>query len=98
MVSGVGENKFNKYGERFIALISVFLSENPNAVFSASAEADEEPIIRENKNNAGASWTEEEDNGLIGEFQSGMKISEIAKAHSRTNGPIRSRLKKYAYI
>ena len=39
-----------------------------------------------------------EDNGLIGEFQSGMKISEIAKAHSRTNGAIRSRLKKYAYI
>lgn len=98
MVSGVGENKFNKYGERFIALIAVFLSENPNAVFSSSSEADEEPIIREYENNAGASWTEEEDNSLIGEFQSGMEISEIAKAHGRTNGAIRSRLKKYAYI
>ena len=44
---------------------------------------------------AGASWTEEEDRQLDDEYGSGMKISEIAKAHDRTNGAIRARLKKH---
>lgn len=97
-VSGVAENKFNKYGERFIAAITTFISENPDAVISAPSEADEEPIFQGHKNHAGASWTEEEDNSLLKEFQSGMKIAEIAKAHGRTNGAIRSRLKKHELI
>lgn len=44
---------------------------------------------------AGASWTDEEDKRLDEEYNSGMKISEIAKAHDRTNGAIRARLKKH---
>ena len=44
---------------------------------------------------AGASWTEEEDWQLDDEYGSGMKISEIATAHDRTNGAIRARLKKH---
>lgn len=47
---------------------------------------------------AGASWTEEEDKQLDDEYGSGMKISEIAKVHDRTNGAIRSRLKKHGLI
>ena len=47
---------------------------------------------------AGASWTEEEDSQLDEEYNSGMKISEIAKAHDRTNGAIRARLKKHGLI
>ena len=43
----------------------------------------------------GASWTEEEDRQLDDEYGSGMKISEIATAHDRTNGAIRARLKKH---
>ncbi|MBQ9064850.1 MAG: DNA helicase RecQ [Blautia sp.] len=43
---------------------------------------------------AGASWTEEEDRQLEEEYRSGMKISEIAKAHSRTSGAIRARLSR----
>ncbi len=97
-VSGVAENKYNKYGERFIAAITTFISENPNAVISTPSEEDAEPIIRDNKRNAGASWTEEEDNSLIEEFEAGMKLSEIAKLHGRTNGAIRSRLKKHEII
>lgn len=43
-VSGVGENKFNKYGERFLAEIASFLSENPDAVTSTPVD-DEEPAV-----------------------------------------------------
>lgn len=47
---------------------------------------------------AGASWTEEEDTRLEEEYNSCLKISEIAKAHDRTNGAIRARLKKHGLI
>lgn len=39
-VSGVGENKFDKYGERFLAAIEAFLSENPGAVTSTPVDGD----------------------------------------------------------
>ena len=39
---------------------------------------------------AGASWSEEEDKQLDEEFNSGMKISEMARIHNRTNGAIRA--------
>ncbi|MCM1143681.1 MAG: hypothetical protein NC318_08070 [Blautia sp.] len=47
---------------------------------------------------AGASWTKEEEQQLNEEYSSGMKISEIAKLHERTNGAIRARLKKHGLI
>lgn len=47
---------------------------------------------------AGASWTEKEDTQLDEEYNSGMNISEMAKAHDRTNGAIRARLKKHGLI
>lgn len=47
---------------------------------------------------AGASWSEEEDKQLDEEFNSGMKISEMAKIHDRTNGAIRARLRKHGLI
>jgi ATP-dependent DNA helicase RecQ len=47
---------------------------------------------------AGASWSEEEDKQLDEEFNSGMKISEIAKIHDRTNGAIRARLRKHGLM
>ncbi len=46
----------------------------------------------------GASWTEQENAQLDDEDNSGMKISGIAKAHDRTNGTIRARLKKHGLI
>jgi len=36
-VSGVGENKFKKYGQRFIEAIAEFISENPDAVTTIAA-------------------------------------------------------------
>ena len=47
---------------------------------------------------AGAPWSEEEDKQLDEEFKGGMKISEIAKIHDRTNGAIRARLRKHGLI
>ncbi len=38
MVSGVGENKFLKYGQRFLDEIEDFLAENSNAVLSAEVD------------------------------------------------------------
>lgn len=40
MVSGVGENKFRKYGERFLAEITEFLAENSGAATSGLTEDD----------------------------------------------------------
>ena len=48
-----------------------------------------------NQKNTGLRWTEEEDARLIAEFKAGMKLSEIAKAHGRTNGAVISRLQRY---
>ena len=156
-VSGVGEAKYAKYGERFIKAIAEFLNKNPGII--TSIESDEydfgnthpenhnvkykrisrfEGVDIENEsqekyagksknildpyedafnsNNgisfdraeynrrmnrpdgAGAPWSEEEDKQLDEEFDSGMKISEIAKLHDRTNGAIRSRMRKHGLI
>ena len=38
MVSGVGANKYSKYGERFLTEITLFMRENPSAVLSTPAE------------------------------------------------------------
>lgn len=38
MVSGVGENKFRKYGQRFLDAVAGFLSEHSDAVLSTGAE------------------------------------------------------------
>ncbi|MCI9141094.1 MAG: DNA helicase RecQ [Lachnospiraceae bacterium] len=47
---------------------------------------------------AGAAWSEEEDARLDQEYESGMKIPEIARRHSRTSGGIRARLKRHGLI
>ena len=41
-VSGVGENKLHKYGQRFMDEIAAFLAENPGAVVSMAEEEDSE--------------------------------------------------------
>lgn len=113
-VSGVGEAKYDKYGSRFIDAVTEFLNENPDSVTGIiDMEADEKgsddvkktsfdrvAYNRKKKrpDGAGASWTEEEDKRLDEEYSSGMKISEIAKVHDRTNGAIRARLKKHGLI
>ena len=95
-VSGVGENKFHKYGQRFMDEIMAFSADDPDAVLSI--EQEEQAEAKEKENNAGQAWSEEEDKSLAEEFEAGMKISEIARGHGRTYGAIRARLKKQGMI
>lgn len=103
-VNGVGENKFSKYGQRFLDEIKLFQDENPNVVISASnGEEDVTDSFKHMRQNnrpfsAGSPWNHEEDEKLISEFKSNMKISEIARLHQRTSGAIRSRLKKHGLL
>jgi len=53
---------------------------------------------REQIGNQGKLWSREEDNTLSERFNKGAKISEIAKAHERTYGAIKSRLIKLKLI
>ena len=108
-VSGVGEVKHDKYGDRFIEAIATFLEDNPGSI----TRIEENGVVSEERisfdraaynrkmkrpDGAGALWTVEEDKQLDEEYHSGIKISEIAKAHERTYGAIRARLKKHGLI
>lgn len=96
-VSGVGENKFQKYGQRFLEAITAFTEEEPDAVLWI-ASGEDAPKPKEKKANAGQAWSDDEDRRLAQEFEAGMKIAEIARGHERTNGAIRARLKKHGLI
>ena len=43
-------------------------------------------------NNTGKRWTKTEDNELLSKFDSGIPLNELANAHQRTVGAIKSRL------
>lgn len=46
-VSGVGENKFNKYGQRFLDEIAEFLAAHPSSVISSKTDDGTEPFEEE---------------------------------------------------
>ena len=48
--------------------------------------------------NARSAWTQDEDARLVSEFKAGMKMSQIAVKHGRTNGAIRARLQKHGLV
>ena len=90
--------------------IVAFIDNNPGIVTSISDDesidsSKEKSLDRVSYNRkmkrpdgAGAAWTEDEDKRLFEEYNSGMKISEMAKVHDRTNGAIRARLRKNGLI
>lgn len=104
-VSGVGENKFRKYGQRFMDVVTEFIGANPNSVVSVQLEGENAEVSGDGsedhggkkQTNVGMRWTDEEDERLIAEFRSGMKVAEIAKAHGRTKGAVRSRLQRHGF-
>lgn len=55
-------------------------------------------VKRQQKVNAGAKWSKEEDDKLDKEFSSGMSIAEIAKKHERSYVAIKARLIKHGLI
>jgi hypothetical protein len=48
--------------------------------------------------NAGRAWSEEEDEALLANFDSGIPVEEIAQRHARTRGAITSRLVRHGRI
>lgn len=74
-VSGVGENKYDKYGERFVARIAAFLSENPNAVLCVQSEEDE-PVTVVKRGRKGEFYLNREDAGRF-EYSEYYYISDI---------------------
>jgi hypothetical protein len=48
--------------------------------------------------NAGKPWTEEEDNQLINNYDTGKSFKEISEKHKRTESAIKSRLLKLGKI
>lgn len=61
-------------------------------------EAYRDSLVSQGVVQAYAAWTEEEEERLKEEYQSGMKIKEISEVHHRSEGGIRSRLKKMGMI
>lgn len=105
-VNGVGENKYEKYGQLFLEEIKGFEEEHPGVVISERGDEEEQEehkdaVPQKDKKvlgSAGAAWSDEEDELLVREYQGGMKISEMAKSHQRTSGAIRARLKKQGLV
>ena len=62
------------------------------ALYAVLKHLDEKPTKMGQHENAGKPWTNIEDKHLKDEFESGTKISEIAKEHGRTYLAIESRL------
>jgi hypothetical protein len=54
--------------------------------------------IKGHRLNEGARWTNEEDEQVKNEFQNNIPVAEIAKAHQRSYGAIRSRLIRHGLI
>lgn len=48
--------------------------------------------------NAGISWSVEEENQLVAAFDAGTEIKELAETHKRTEGAIKSRLVRLGKI
>jgi ATP-dependent DNA helicase RecQ len=93
MVSGVTEIKLEKYGNKFIKVISEF----ENSILDNSKDGKKYNVaqIRENGlKSAYEPWTEKELAKLNFEFELGMSIEKIAKNHGRTKGAIKSQLRK----
>ena len=62
------------------------------ALYTVLDYLDVDKLRKQLPQNAGKPWTESEDNKLHDEFNSMMKIADIAKKHGRTYKAIESRL------
>jgi ATP-dependent DNA helicase RecQ len=110
-VSGVGEVKYSKYGDRFLALILKFVGEHPETEHTGSSSnsvsnrsASDSSVLGHKKKaqlkhgSAYKAWSEEEDDRLREEFRDSISTKKISEIHGRTSGAIRARLIKLGLI
>lgn len=69
-------------------------AEVTRALFHALEALKEQGPKKENPVRQGEPWTKEEDEQLSEGFKNEVKVADLAKAHQRSSGAIRSRLKK----
>ena len=69
-----------------------------SAVDLMSREVEREKRRERLPANFGKPWTQAEDESLIGEFDGGMVMIDIARRHARTQSSIRLRLEKLGKI
>jgi len=82
---------------------SIYQSSQVTRALFVAVNAIEARIKNENRRgslpeNSGKPWSDNEDSTLIEEFESGKKITEIARIHCRTTEAIRSRLLKFGKV
>ena len=65
---------------------------------TAAAFANRMEEIKSKFPNAWSAWSHEEDQKLIIEFNSGLKVRKLCESHGRTRGGIKSRLRKLELI
>jgi ATP-dependent DNA helicase RecQ len=106
-VDGMGLFKANKYGDQILQVIRLYSphkdrkntsgktkSVNPSPSGKGGFTAYKDKVIASGSTEAYQPWTKEEDQQLIREYESGISIKELSDIHKRTQGAIRSRLKK----
>ena len=108
-VDGMGVFKANRYGDQILQVIRRYAPEpdpkktmsgvmaqkdSRNADSPGSFQACKDRAIAKGNTEAYQAWSEKEDRQLIREQEAGKTIQEMSEIHGRTQGAIRSRLKK----
>jgi len=82
---------------------SAFNSSQVVRALFVAAKALDKAVKREQRDNslpdnAGKSWSDEEDKELLSAFDTGISAKELATKHGRTQGAITSRLARFGRI
>lgn len=112
-VDGMGLFKANKYGDQILQVIQRYAPADDSKQSKGSGkkkvsgnkqehagafQAYKDGVIAKGSTEAYQPWTKEEDKQLIREQKDRKSIKEMSEIHKRTQGAIRSRLKKLELI
>jgi len=111
-VDGMGLFKANRYGDQILQLIRLIAPppkeekkkpekikpENRPSGERGAFAAYKDKVIAKGSTEAYQPWTKEEDQRLTREFEEGKTVKELSEIHKRTQGAIRSRLKKLELV
>ena len=108
-VDGMGVFKANRYGDQILSVIRRYApepepkktkntgktaKESTHKERTGSFQAYKDKVVADGSTEAYQSWSEKEDQQLIREYEEGKTTKEMSEIHKRTQGAIRSRLKK----